>query len=156
MKMKFEAVLQAKGPGGAWTFLPIPFDVKEAFGTKGRIAVAGTVNGFAFQNSLMPEGDGTHSMMFSKELQAGAAAKAGDRVKVVLEPDRSERTVTVPPELQKALDTSKAAAELFSGLTHSQKKEYADWVASAKQPATRDARAAKAVELLAEGKKRLR
>ena len=63
MKRKFKAKLQAKGPGGAWTFLPIPFDAMAEFGSKGRIAVAGTMNGFAFRNSLMPEGDGTHSMV---------------------------------------------------------------------------------------------
>ena len=33
MKKKFEAMLQAEGLGGAWTFLPIPFDVQEAFGS---------------------------------------------------------------------------------------------------------------------------
>ena len=156
MKMEFEALLAAKGPGGAWTFLPIPFDVKEVFGTRGRVAVAGTVNGFAFHNSLMPEGDGTHSMMFNKDLQAGANAKAGDRVKVVLERDQGERKIETPPELEKALRGNRKAASLFSELTFSQKKEYVDWISSAKQLATKESRAAKAVDLLASGKKRLR
>ena len=156
MKKEFEAVLAVKGPGGAWTFLPIPFDVQEVFGTRGRLAVAGTVNGFAFRNSLMPEGDGTHSMMFSKELQAGANAKAGDRVKVVLERDQGEREIAPPPELEKALRGNRQAADLFSKLTFSQKKEYVDWISTAKQQATKESRAAKAVDLLASGKKRLR
>lgn len=80
MRQEFEAKLMSKGPGGAWTYLPIPFDVREVFGTKSRVAVAGTMNGFAFRNSLMPEGDGTHSMMVGKELQTGAGARAGDSV----------------------------------------------------------------------------
>jgi hypothetical protein len=41
--------------------------VKRQF--KGRltapVAVVGTINGYAFRNSLMPQGDGTHSMMVS-------------------------------------------------------------------------------------------
>lgn len=156
MKREFDALLVAKGPGGAWTFLSIPFNVKEVFGTGGRLAVAGTVNGFPFRNSLMPEGDGTHSMMFNKQLQAGANAKAGDRVRVVLEPDQGEREITTPPELEEALRTNPKAAGLFAELTFSQKKEYADWISSAKQQATKQNRAAKAVELLASEKKRPR
>jgi hypothetical protein len=156
MKKEFEVTLQGRGPGGAWTFLPIPFDVHEAFGSRGQVPVAGTVNGFPFRNSLMPQGDGSHAMMFSKELQAGAEAQAGDRVKVVLQRDEAPREVEVPAELGQALRGDKKAAAFFAGLTPSQRKEYADWVGSARQQATRDSRAAKALEFLAAGKKRLK
>jgi hypothetical protein len=69
---KFVGKLTARGPGGAWTFLPIPFSVEDEFGTKSRVSVSGTINGYPFRNSLMPNGDGTHSMAVSRELQAGA------------------------------------------------------------------------------------
>ena len=87
MQQKFKARLTAIGPGGAWTILRAPFNVAEVFGTKARVPVIGTMNGFAFRNSLMPEGDGTHRMMVGKEVQAGAKAKAGDVVSVVLKRD---------------------------------------------------------------------
>jgi hypothetical protein len=135
--MEFD-VLVAKGPGGAWTFLPIPFNVQEVFGTAGRLAAAGTVNGFPFRNSLMPEGDGSHSMIFNKELQAGACAKAGDRVKVVLERDQGERQIATSAELERVLRANEKATVLFAELTFSQKKEYADWISSAKQQATKE------------------
>jgi hypothetical protein len=61
-RFEFEGKLIARGPGGAWTFLPIPFGVEQPFGTKARVPVSGTINKFAFRNSLLPEGDGTHSM----------------------------------------------------------------------------------------------
>jgi hypothetical protein len=48
---QFKTRLTARGPGGAWTFLEIPFSVEKEFGSKARIAVAGTMNGFPFQNS---------------------------------------------------------------------------------------------------------
>jgi hypothetical protein len=156
MKQTFEARLTARGPGGAWTFLPIPFDVHAVFGSKARVPVAGTINGFPFRNSLMPEGDGTHSMMVGKELQAGAQAKAGDLVRVTLDRDDGERTVEVPAELQAALDANKAAAAFFASLTASQKAEFAGSVSTAKQAATRASRVAKAVALLAAGKKQIR
>ncbi len=156
MKQKFKGKLMAKGPGGAWTFLPIPLKVSQAFGSKSRIPVAGTMNDFPFRNSLMPEGDGTHSMMVSKELQAGSNAHAGDTVSITLELDTEERNIEAPPELEKALLANKSAASLFSTMTYSQKKEYVDWITSAKQEATKASRVAKAIEFLAAGKKRLR
>ncbi len=95
----FKTRLTAHGPGGAWTFLEVPFSVEKEFGTRARVAVAGTINGFAFKNSLLPNGDGTHSMMVSKALQAGAKASAGEFVAVAIALDRSERVVEVPPSL---------------------------------------------------------
>jgi hypothetical protein len=156
MKRSFEAKLEAKGPGGAWTFILIPFDVAEAFGSKARIAVAGAINGFEFHTSLMPEGDGSHSMMVGKELQAGANARAGDVVTVTLWRDDQQRVIATPADLEQALRANRLAAELFETMTYSQRKEYIDWINHAKQALTRTNRIAKAVDMLAAGKKRTR
>ena len=144
----FKTRLTAHGPGGKWTYLHIPFDVEQTFGSKARIPVAGTINGYAFENSLMPNGDGTHSMMVSKALQGGAKAGAGDLVTVIIDVDRSERVVPVPPELAQALATEPAADAAFQKLSTSHRREFAEWVASAKRPETRVSRAAKALPLV--------
>ncbi len=141
---QFKARLIARGPKGAWTFLEIPFSVEKEFGSKARVAVAGTMNGFAFQNSLLPQGDGTHAMAVSKSLQAGAKATAGDLVSVRMDVDRSERTVVVPPELQQVL----ASRPAFDSLSPSHRKEYAEWVAAAKRAETRKSRADKSVTMV--------
>ncbi len=156
MKQVFEAKLISTGPKGAWTYIDIPFDVQKVFGTRARVPVAGTINGFSFRNSVMPEGDGTHRMMVGKELLAGAKARPGDIVRVTLDRDDEERPVDVPLELAAALKKSKPAAAFFAGLTASQKNEYASWIASAKQAETKANRVAKAIEYLVAGKKRLR
>jgi hypothetical protein len=156
MQREFEATLTAKGPGGAWTFLPIPFDVHAVFGSKARVAVTGTLNGFSFRNSLLPEGDGTHSMMVGKDLQTGAQAKAGDLIHVVMWRDDEERIVEIPEDFAAALADHAQAGRFFAGLTPSQRKEYVDWIVSAKQAATRSSRVEKALLFLVEGKKRLR
>lgn len=156
MKKKFEAELTSRGPAGAWTFLYIPFNVEEVFGSKARVSVSGTINGFPFRNSLLPMGDGTHRMAVSKEMQTGAKATAGDTVKVTMELDRAERTVEVPKELEQAFKKNKKAAEFFDSLSYSHKKEYAEWVGGAKQETTRESRATKAVEMLSAGIKRQR
>jgi hypothetical protein len=156
MQQKFKAKLTAIGPAGAWTILPIPFDVAAIFGTKARVPVAGTMNGFPFRNSLMPEGDGTHRMMVGKELQSGAKARAGEVVSVVMKRDDKERSVDIPAELAAALKKSKPASAFFGALSPSCKSEYATWISGAKHAETRATRATKAIEMLLAGKKRLR
>ena len=156
MQQKFKAKLTAIGPKGAWTILPIPFNVAEIFATKARVPVTGTMNGFPFRNSLMPEGDGTHRMMVGKELQTGAKARAGDVVSVVMKRDDEERSVNVPAELAAALKKNKPAAMFFAALSPSCKAEYASWISAAKQAETRTTRAAKAIEMLTAGRKRVR
>jgi hypothetical protein len=153
MKQKFKAKLVAHGPNGAWTFLPIPFDALKVFGSKARIPVVGTMNGFAFRTSILPEGEGTHSMAVNKQMQIGAEAGPGDTVEVVMDIDKAERAVEVPPELQHVLDRHAKAAATFAGLSYTCRKEYADWITQAKRPETKEARVKKALDLLEAGKK---
>jgi hypothetical protein len=154
MKQKFEAKLIGRGPGNAWTFLPIPFDVQKTFGSKARVAVVGTINGFPFRNSLMPEGDGTHAMMVNKELQKGANATAGDMVAVVIDLDKTPRTVTVPDDLKVILAEHKPAETAFAKLAYSHKKAFLDWIDSAKRPETRVKRLKETIDMLEAGKRR--
>ncbi len=156
MKKTFRTTLLSRGPGGAWTYLAVPFNVQEFFGSKARVAVRGTINGFPFRNSLLPQGDGTHSLTVSKELQAGAKAEAGETVRVVIEKDDEDRVLEVPPDLEQALRDNQGAASTFATMTYSQKKEYTDWLSSARQQSTRTARIQKAIVSLASGRKRLR
>jgi hypothetical protein len=153
MRQEIEVKLTARGPRGAWTHILIPFNAAETFGRRGLIPVAGTINGFAFRSSLTPEGEGRHYLMVNKAMLAGAKAAAGEVVHLALEPDQSERTVTVPPELKAALASSSPANAAFSTLAYSHRKEYADWVGGAKKPETRQARAQKAVAMLLEGRR---
>ena len=154
MKQKFEAKLIGKGPGNAWTFLAIPFDVQKAFGSKARVPVVGTINGFPFRNSLLPEGDGTHSMMVNKTLQKGAKATAGDTVAVVIERDKMPRSVTVPEDLKLILAKHKPAETAFAKLAYSHKKAFLDWIDSAKRPETRAKRLKETIDMLEAGKRR--
>jgi len=148
MKKSFEARLVARGPSGAWVFLEIPFDAAPVFGSKARVPVAGTMNGCAFRNSLLPQGDGTHAMAVSRELQAGAQARAGDTVTVIMERDTAERVVAIPVELEQALGSNKAVARAFEALSTSHRKEFADWIGGAKKPETRLARTEKALPMI--------
>jgi len=148
MQQIFQARLAAHGPGGAWVFLPIPFDVQAVFGSKGQVPVAGTLNGAAFRNVLLPEGDGTHRMAVNKALRQAAAAQAGDIVSVVMAPDLAERPVDIPAELQVLLAGDATLQACFASLAPSHRREFSDWVGAAKKPQTRMDRAAKAVPMI--------
>jgi len=56
--------------------------------------------------------------------------------------------VIVPEELENALLMDSSAATIFAALPYSHKKEYADWISSAKQPETRARRVATALTML--------
>lgn len=152
-QQKFTATLFAVGPGGAWTRLIIPFDVPATYGTNGRVSVKGTINRFPFQSSIFPEGDGSFHLMVNKGMQQGAGVKSGDEVEVVLQMDIGERTVEVPADLEKALKLNQDAEAKFAKLSPSARKEYVEWITSAKQPQTRERRIEKAIPLIAEGKR---
>ena len=150
---KFKAKVVGDGPGGAWCRVHLPFDAKDLWGSAGRLSVKGTANGFAFQSSIFPNGDGTHHMMFNKGMQKASGVSPGDTLLITLDQDKGE-IAAVPAPLAVALKRDKKAATLSQTLTPAGRREFIQWIASAKQDATRETRAAKTVEMVLAGKKR--
>ena len=151
---KFKASLDAIGPGGAWTRMQVPFDVEKAFGSKARVAVSGTLNGFAFRTSILPNGDGTHHMMLNKALMAGAQVSAGMTVEVTMEKDEASREVETPGDLAAALAKNADAMATWTAKTPTFRAEYVLWILEAKAAATRERRIEKIVERVSQGKRR--
>jgi hypothetical protein len=148
MKQQFQTRLLARGPKGAWTHMVVPFDVLRVFGSKARVPVHGTINGFPFRTSIMPEGNGAHYMAVTREMQKGANAAAGDTVQVTMAIDSEERTVPVPEDLKAALAAAPQAEATFAGLAYSHRKEYVDWIEQARKPETRARRIEKALTMI--------
>ncbi len=149
--LKFKAELLSRGPGGAWTYIEYPFSAQEVFGRRGQVPVRVTLNGFAFRNSLMPRA-GVHILGVGKDVLTSAAAAPGDTVQVEFVLDDAPRTVIVPADLETALRRAPAAVKSFASFSYSHKKEYVDWIESAKKPETRANRIEKAVGMVAEHK----
>jgi hypothetical protein len=150
MTRAFTAELVSQGPTGAWTKLDIPFKVEDAFGSRGRVSVQGTINGFAFRTSVFPNGDGTHHMMVNKAMQQGAKAKPRDMVKLTLQRDQGAQTVEVPPDVKRALAKNKRAAAAFDKLAPSHRPEHIRAIMEAKKPETRVRRIERMIEKLLE------
>jgi Bacteriocin-protection, YdeI or OmpD-Associated/Domain of unknown function (DUF1905) len=150
-KLRFKAKIEGKEAGVVAAITP-PVDVIEWFGTRARVPIRGTINGFAFRSSLMPCGN-ARMMPVNKTLCRGAGVKPGDLVEVVMERDDGARTVEAPPELKRELARSKPARERWDGLAFTHKKEMAGSISGAKQEETRKRRLAKVMAVLKTGAK---
>jgi len=150
-KLKFKAKIQGKEAGVVAAITP-PVDVIAWFGTRARLPIRGTINGFPFRSSLMPCGN-ARMMPMNKKLCEGAGVRPGDLVDVVMERDEEERTVEAPPELAKELAKNKKAQERWETLSFTHKKEMALCIRDAKQEETRKRRLAKVINVLKTGAK---
>ena len=69
---------------------------------------------------------------------------------------KGEHIKGIPGELQTLLNKDKKAKDFFDTLAKSYKQGYCDWVGSAKQEATRQTRAEKAILMLENNQKTLK
>jgi hypothetical protein len=149
----FEAILIKPEGVGTWTYLNIPRDVSESFGSKGQVKVRGTINGYPFRGTAMPRGDDTHFLVVKKGIRDQIQATQGNTVLVTLELDPEDRQMVIPENLAWVFASQPLAKDAFERLSYSHQKEYVDWIQSAKKEETRQRRTEKALELLFRGAK---
>ena len=68
--------------------------------------------------------------------------------------DRTARPLKMPEDFADALRDVPQARQHFDGFTEAQRRDYVEWITSAKRDETRAKRIAQAVEWIAEGKRR--
>jgi len=149
--IQFRAQLQPRGPAAA----VVLDDTQVAAVGEGakRFPVVATVNGYTWRASVARM-RGEFLLGLSKEVRQGAGAEAGDEVEVTLELDAAPREVEVPGALAAALAADPQVSATFAGMAFTHRKEYARWVAEAKQEETRQRRAQQALEMIRAGKTR--
>ncbi|HEY1809863.1 MAG TPA: YdeI/OmpD-associated family protein [Acidobacteriaceae bacterium] len=143
---RFKAVLERDGTGLGWTIVRVPFDPTRVWPQRQRLRVKGTINGFAFQTSLFRARQGHFILLVNKRMQKGGGLSLGSVADVTLEPDTDERTVALPPELEKVLRQDRALRRWHAALSDSYRKAIADRVTEAKSPAVRVKRAEQMAE----------
>jgi hypothetical protein len=148
---EFRVKLEGDSKSDAAAVRP-PFDVPTIFGTKARVPVRGTVNGFAFRTSLCNMGDG-HFFVVNKEMREGGKCKAGDVVDIMIERDKEERVVEVPASLKKIIATNKTAQKTWDSLSYTHRKEWVRAIEGAKKDETRQSRIEKMMAALKAGKR---
>jgi hypothetical protein len=143
---EFEAKIIEGRSGGA--FVEIPCNVKEEFGSGGRVKVNATFDGEPYRGSLVPMDEGVHILGIRKAIREEIGKGIGDRVTVTLVRDTARRTVSLPKELRTALARNLTARVAFAKLSYTHKREYAEWVAEAAQDVARRKRVKKTIEKL--------
>jgi hypothetical protein len=79
---EFEAeLIKDEDSGGVG--IKIPFDVQEAFGSKSRIKVKCTIDGYPYRGSIHPYG-GVHYMGVLKKIRESIGKMPGDTVSIVM------------------------------------------------------------------------
>ena len=150
---EFEAVLEA-GDGDGGVFVVVPFSVPEVFGTRGQVPVQVTFDGYPYQGSITPLGDGHHALHVLKQIRKAVDKTIGDTVRVTLSRDVVERKMDAPADLAERLAANPTAATYFAKLAYAHQRDYVRWLEGAKKPETRTRRLGEIVEMLGQGRKR--
>lgn len=146
-KRSFRAVIEGADGGGA--YVRVPFDVEQAFGKK-RVRVKAVIEGQPYRGSLVRMGGVCHVLGILKEIRVRTGKVIGDQIRVTVEEDLEPRTVTVPPDLARALAGDPAARAAFEAYSYSHQREYVRHIEDAKRAQTRADRIAKTLRMLKE------
>ncbi|HEX3472748.1 MAG TPA: YdeI/OmpD-associated family protein [Silvibacterium sp.] len=147
-KYRFTAKIIAGDGGGAGVLFP--YDTEKEFATKGKVPIKATFNGVPYAGSLIKYGFPQHTLHLPKAIREQLGKVPGDTIDVVLWKDDEERTLEVPPELQKLLK-QEGLLPFFETLSYTHRKEYCRWITEAKKEETRSRRLEKAVDMLRSG-----
>jgi Bacteriocin-protection, YdeI or OmpD-Associated/Domain of unknown function (DUF1905) len=149
--IQFKALLQPRGPAAA----VVLDDGQVAAVGEGarRFPVVATVNGYTWRTSVARMG-GEFLLGLPREVRQGAGVEAGEEVDVTIQLDTAPREVEVPEALAAALAADPQAKASFEDMAFTHRKEYARWIAEAKQQETRQRRVQRALEMIRAGKTR--
>ncbi|WP_126651100.1 YdeI/OmpD-associated family protein [Chryseobacterium aureum] len=108
-------------------FVFIPKEIlEEIFNESGRnkspIAVKGTVNGKEFKQNLMKY-LGEWRLYINLTMLKNSPKRIGETIEIVLEYDDADRSLTIHPQLEKAIQESAVATKNFEKLIPSRRNE---------------------------------
>ena len=151
-KIRFSATLfrpAATAKAVSWTFLTLPKEASAKLPARGMVSVEGTLKGFPFRATLEPDGQGGHWLKVDRKLREAAGAEAGDIVTLEIAPVAEEPEPTVPADLRKAFAAAPKARALWSDITPIARRDWIQWITSARRPETRARRIDNACAMLA-------
>lgn len=145
-KFRLQIMSPEDAPKAAFVQIPTP-KIHEMFNTYARVFVKGLVDGVEYSGTFLPMG-GYHVMGIPKELREKLGKGQGDFVDLTVELDHEERVVNLPEDLKELLAKYPEEKKHFDSLAYSHKKEYVNWLISAKREVTRQSRLKKLMEML--------
>jgi hypothetical protein len=144
-RYRFEAAIQRSTGWGA--FVLFPHDTVAEFHRKGRIPVQALLGGVPYIGSLMPSAAGYHRLPVPRDVCAQLGKTPGDLIRVEVWQDDAPRTVEMPGAFVRLLRKERLLAK-FEALSITRRKEYRNWILSAKRDETRSRRMVRALDFL--------
>jgi hypothetical protein len=140
--------LLEKYPGkGGWTYAAIPEILPDKKSPFGWVKVRGWIDDFEIKNyKLMPMGNGKLFLPLKAEIRKKIDKQEGNWVLITLYPETD--SIEIPEEFLVCLETDPMAFEIFLSYTDGQKKQFIDWIYSAKTESTKIERIAKTLNKL--------
>jgi hypothetical protein len=135
--------------GGNTTGFVVPDAVVEELGGGRRPKVSATVNGHTWRTSIASM-NGRFLLGASAAVREAAGIAAGQTHTVTVELDSAPRTIEIPADLADAFAANPAAAAAWERLSYSNQRRYAEAIAAAKAPATRERRIASTIATLSD------
>ncbi len=148
MEQHFEAIIRQIGKRVG---IVLPFDPAEAWGTKARYDVTGTINEVPIRGPLLADGD-HYFLGLGPAWRRDCNITTGMTVTVRLAAE-GPQVGTMAADLTAAFATAPAAIAFFNTLPSFYRKNYMRWINGAKRPETRAKRIQELIELLSAEKR---
>ena len=130
----------------------VPGEVIGQLGGGKRPRVTVSLKGIQFRTTIAVYG-GLFYLGVRRELRDAAQLEPGDVVDITVERDDQPRVVDVPDDLAQALARDPEASQVFESLSFTNRKEYVNWITSAKRTETRQRRLVEVPALLRQGRR---
>lgn len=150
---EFDAIIQQPSDGSPGAYILFPYDTLTCFGKKNRIPIECTFDGISYLGSITDMGAGP-CIGVLKAIREKLGKKPGESIHVAVWQDISERVIEPPPDLAVALNANPIANQTWLKLSYSHKREYAQYILTAKKEETRRLHVLKTIEYLISKKKR--
>ncbi len=149
MKQSFRATLEIIGVN---PFVHVPTPILEALflqanKTKGHIPIKGTINGKAYQQTLVRYA-GSWRFYINTFMLKDSPNRIGEQVAIEVEYDSSDRSIEMPIKLRMALEQNKEATAVFEGLSPSRQHEIVRYIAKLKSEESVDRNVERAINFL--------
>ncbi|MEO6109957.1 MAG: YdeI/OmpD-associated family protein [Candidatus Saccharimonadales bacterium] len=150
--IQFQATLKAISHS---TILQLPEAASRKLPSRGQVFVKGTLNGYAIQEVIEPDGNMGHWLKLNKQLLDMLKLSVGDNVTLEVEPSKDWPEPTIPADFSKALKTAPSSVqELWPAITPMARWEWIRWVSSTHVVDTRKRRVEVSISKMESGKRR--
>ena len=144
----FEAVVEKLGTR---LIIKLPPDASAKLPSRGQVAVSGTINARDFKTVIEPDGNKGHWISMDGKM---GGLKAGEQVKIQIEPVKDWPEPEVPADLKKALSGDTEITEMWQDITPMARWEWVRWVNSTNNADTRRRRVEVTIGKMHSGKRR--